>query len=104
MTWNQVIDRYGDDLPGLRLAQQESGEWLREYLGTVDVRLIETQRLDTTNEDPRARSYRNRRPTVLRYSEDLAERVQRLLTHYASRSQELDRTFPRASCSRLHSP
>lgn len=94
MTWDQVIDRYGDELPGLRHPRRESGEWLREFLDTVDVRLIETQRLDITNEDPRARSYRDRRPTVLRYTVDLAERVQRLLTRYASRSQELDRTFP----------
>lgn len=94
MTWEQAIHRYGDDLPGLRHPRRESSEWLREYLGTVNVRLIETQRLDTTDEDPASRSKRDRRPTVLRYTEDLAERIQRLLTRYASRSQELDRTFP----------
>jgi energy-coupling factor transporter ATP-binding protein EcfA2 len=68
--------------------------WLHQWLEAVNVKLIETQRLDITDEDRGFRLRKQRRPTVLRHAADLAKRIQHLLGRYASRSQELDRAFP----------
>lgn len=80
--------------------KKEHLDWLRDLLATVRVRLIETQRLDITDEDPATTNRRHasgstgRRPTVLRYAEDLAKRMKELLALSGARTQELDRTFP----------
>lgn len=80
-----------DSQPGSEL---EAPDWLREWLDAVNVSMIETKRLDIADEDPHSGLPVQRRPAVLRYSEHLAGRIQRVLARYAARSQELDRTFP----------
>lgn len=69
-------------------------EWLveaRHKLPTVH--LVRTQRLDIVEYD-KDESPQATKPTVEAYSEDLSVRIHQALAEYASRSQELDRTFP----------
>lgn len=100
MTRRDMRTLYGDVAMTARGSEHEHLDWLRELLATVSVRLIETQRLDITDEDPATMDRRHasgstgRRPTVLRYAEDLAKRMKELLALSGARAQELDRTFP----------
>ena len=98
---DDVVVDFGDQLPshpgsfGIELA------WLRELRQSMPVHFIGTERL-TLSPTHEPRRGRLRRPypthspqrTVRRYSEKLAEMVQRTLTEYATLSQSLDRTFP----------
>lgn len=96
----EVRARDGDASRTALTEGHEHLDWLRELLATVSVRLIETQRLDITDEDPATTDRRNangstgHRPTVLRYAENLAKRMKDLLALSGARAQELDRTFP----------
>ena len=99
-----VIQEYGDELPLRRRALIEQlalPPWLEEMRESNPVRFIGTERL-TSPSTSRLATIRSRRRfdrlsaerTVIRYSEELADRVQRTLTEYGTLSQSLDRTFP----------
>jgi len=107
-----LIDRYADELPELRtVLADDSGDMAEDastYLATIDVHLIETQRLLTTDRrlttdrHPRDAAYARAReedafspPTVRHYALDLAARLQQAMTENSSRSQVLDSSFPR---------
>lgn len=98
LTSMEVIERYGDYLPSrIKRTRHSVPGWMREFLDDqVNVKLIETKRLDITHETPPSRHPRHtgRVPTVVNHSELLAVQIRNLLARYASRSQELDRTFP----------
>ena len=99
-----VIQEYGDELPFRQRALIEQlalPPWLEEMRESNPVRFIGTERL-TSPSTSRLATIRSRRRfdrlsaerTVIRYSEELADRVQRTLTEYGTLSQSLDRTFP----------
>ena len=72
-------------------------EWLKEIQKSIRIRFIETQRLisfpDSRSRHKYEESHRMT-PTVLNYSEELANAIQKKLAEYAELSQSLDRTFP----------
>ncbi|MDH3601973.1 MAG: AAA family ATPase, partial [Candidatus Tectomicrobia bacterium] len=101
-----VLDRYGDELPGTEAElEPRSPKWLQELRTSIPVRFIDTERL-THPLPQRNRSARFSVPlhgygasvlnerTVRRYSEELGKLVQQTLTDYGALSQSLDRTFP----------
>ena len=107
---NQVLDLeavirdYSDELPLRRRIPEgrfRLPAWLEEMRGAIPVRFIGIERLThpTTYSSAVVRPRRelNRfspERTVIQYSQDLADRVQRTLTEYGTLSQALDRTFP----------
>lgn len=84
-----------------RLISRVSGlpKQLVEFLSSIDVHLIETQRLlNRVVSRSRPTSPFDTEParsTVLRYSEDITRRISSALAENSRRSQELDRKFPR---------
>ncbi len=70
-------------------------KWLSALRRSIPVRFIQTQRLDTfTREEVRNDEPGARVPTVKSYSKDLTQQLQLALGQYATRSSELDSTFP----------
>ncbi len=99
LDFKDVILRYQDDLPissKLR-GSISTPDWLKEFLGSVTVRLIEAQRLLRIPDDVRYREHRRQQAwsaTVEAYAEDLADAIKSKLAESATLSQSLDRTFP----------
>ncbi len=62
---------------------------LRRLRRQIRVQYIHTERLISMSEDEASP-----RRTVLRYAEELASRIERVLATFAQRAQELDRSFP----------
>lgn len=106
----EALERYRHMLPARLREQAEVTRALpaaiSKYWQSANVYLIETQRLLSSDQSPaeprRARAERppERMPTVMRFSQDVASRIQKALSELGQRSQELDRTFP----SRLVKP
>lgn len=113
--WEDTID--GEIVPFVELRQrygrrfttgQRSGEPLfggripepiREFTRSIGTHLIETQRLVTVLKSRSVAPDRRREPmtrtTVAAYSEDLKERLAKVLAQNSRTTQQLDRTFPR---------
>jgi predicted ATP-binding protein involved in virulence len=71
-------------------------EWLSEIVRSVDVRLIETQRLILEKKPIRhgiSRTQARTTATVIEYAQQLAGKIQAIFNDYARLSQQLDRTF-----------
>ena len=100
LTFSNVLEMYGHLLPADVYPEGEQPKELREFLGGVDVYLIETQRLlNIPVNQPTSRYVPGQRPEppksrVALYSEDLARQLKEALAHNSRRSQELDRRFP----------
>lgn len=95
---DEVLERYGDLLPpGFEeLRDRREASEIEAMRRNLHVRLIRTQRLDTSSvqlTDTHARQ-ESRMPTVELYSTDIVRKIQDVLAEYAARSQDLDRTFP----------
>jgi ABC-type transport system involved in cytochrome c biogenesis ATPase subunit len=103
LSLDDVMERYGEHLP---VAKREEPEWLQGLRHSLQVRLIQAERLQAMSR-PRGFRHRPHKPSpsraVMRYSEELGSIIQQKLTEYASISQSLDRTFP-ARVVTLHSP
>jgi hypothetical protein len=104
LTLQDVWIRYRSTIErlGVSMSAVTEPQWLKELRETFPpVRLIQTQRLTLTEDASDLPPHRPRRahqavgqPTVARYSRDLVEQIRSTLATYASRSQELDRSFP----------
>jgi energy-coupling factor transporter ATP-binding protein EcfA2 len=72
-------------------------DWLSGLMGSVRIRLIETQRLILQKKAaPRRASVRHRPPstaTITDYAQQLASKIQTSFNEYARLSQQLDQTF-----------
>lgn len=71
-------------------------EWLSGLMGSVKVRLIETQRLILQKKTGRTLRSRNRPPstaTITDYAQQLSGKIQASFNDYARLSQQLDQTF-----------
>ncbi|WP_157508862.1 AAA family ATPase [Luteipulveratus halotolerans] len=94
-----LVSRY----PGLKrfLREDQSdlgdgGERIRNYLATMRVHLIETQRLLLAEPSDRSNAIdRGLIPRVETFAEDLTKRLSIALAHNSRTSQKLDRSFPR---------
>jgi len=73
-------------------------DWLKSLAGSLNVRLINTERLVVTGQKPARRQTPSKqtqpRPSIIDYSERLVQIVKGKLTEYAQKSQALDRSFP----------
>lgn len=67
---------------------QKLPEWLQDIINSIDIHLIESQRLLNISED------NEMIPSVNAYAKELAENIQEKLAEYGTLSQSLDRTFP----------
>ncbi|RLG30820.1 excinuclease [Methanosarcinales archaeon] len=87
-------DRFIGELPQ---KIENEPDWLKEIQKSIRIRFIETQHLisfpDSRSRHKYEESHRTT-PTVLNYSEELANAIQKKLAEYAELSQSLDRTFP----------
>ncbi len=94
-----VLERYKDRLPDYGNINLQPKELL-DLVSSVNVRMIETQRLSSQLRRRRVRlrpAYNivsATRRAVSAYSEELSEAIEATLTEYATLSQSLDRTFP----------
>lgn len=97
---DEVVGEYGEQLP---LQDSPDPPWLAEIKESMQVRFIGIERLtqqssyEIRSTSSRRRNYSSRpfpERTVRRYSNDLAQMIQKKVTEYASLSQSLDRTFP----------
>lgn len=100
LSTEQIIGRYADQLPDRLLSAFKLPPCLQEAVSSVDVHLVETQRLLSLEEQQDARLTASRRrampPSVVeKDAKDLADRISRLLQDYANESQKLDQTFPK---------
>jgi len=92
----EVLERYGDFLPNGENSYSED-DWLTQLKSDVHIRLIESQRLLNFLPSRSSRSYSgssSMSPTVLAYSEEIAQLIKSKLAEYGATSQSLDRTFP----------
>lgn len=98
-----VLDRYGDSLPDVRrVRRQRTPEWLRNVQQAIDTHFVGTDRLLARRGSARARRAEPQvTQAVVRYSEELAQRIQQTLARSGALSQSLDRTFPSRLVSRL---
>lgn len=94
---DDILDEYREEIPFRIAKNNDMPEWVSQILGEVRVRLIDTNRLRLERAFDRRRSARNRSSTeltVLRYAEELSEKIKSKLAESAAMSQSLDRTFP----------
>jgi hypothetical protein len=94
---DDVIDVYGDFLPGGLRKNRKIPEWLADLPKNFDVRVIEAQRLMSVSEkrrNVRPDGHYGYEPAVASYSRDLAARIQQKQAQYGTFSQQLDSTFP----------
>jgi len=96
-----VIETYEEVLPfSVEEYERKIPPWLEEIRASLPVRFIDTERLTdlpTYGRRPGSRSpyaYITPERTVRLYSIELAGKVQKTLTQYATLSQSLDRSFP----------
>jgi len=97
----EILDT--DDLVGRfgvrrRTLKEDRGfpDWLSGLMGSVKVRLIETQRLILQKKAVRRAPSRNRPPstaTITDYAQQLSGKIQASFNEYARLSQQLDQTF-----------
>lgn len=98
LSLEEVFLRYGDEFPSRikRLARIPAE--FEEVLKSVPINFIQTQRLFVS---PQKENYKSQypasssRPTVERYSEEMAERMQEALRQSGTVAASLDRTFPK---------
>jgi len=95
-----IIKMYADRLPDKLAILQHLPPWLDEVISSVDVHLVETQRLlSLKNQEyrrySRTRRFRELRSVVEEDAKNLSDRISKLLQQYANKSQQLDQTFPK---------
>jgi predicted ATP-binding protein involved in virulence len=91
----EVVERYDAALPRSVRSRVRIPEWLEQVRGAFNCRLINTQRLYTTEKTERhGQSDETTTLTVKTYSSDLATQISRTLATGAVVAQVLDQTFP----------
>ena len=98
LSTDQVVETYSDHIPRRIRNSSAIPEWLQIAISSVNVHLVETQRLLHLDELEERRPPRRRKivpaSVVERDASDLSNRIGRLLQRYANESQKLDQTFP----------
>jgi predicted ATP-binding protein involved in virulence len=101
-TRSTLVRKFSHVLPDrLKIDITDEPEWLSQFMTSLKVHLVETQRLllpDSFVHPPHMRSRGPSRKafasTVKKYSADLRSRASAALAQYAEHSQSLDRSFP----------
>lgn len=99
-TTDEIIERYGDQLPEKLLKSLKLPDWLEIAVTSVRVNLVETQRLlALEDEEKMAARYKRARmrtsSVVEKDALDLAAKIGQVLQQYANESQKLDQSFPK---------
>ena len=98
LSTDQVVEIFSDNIPTRIRDSMTVPEWLQAAISSVNVHLVETQRLLHLDETKERHPHRRRRivpaSVVERDASDLSRRIGRLLQKYANESQKLDQTFP----------
>jgi len=95
LSLNDVIDKYGHHLSkikGINLFREPN--WWIEILKSLEIHLIESQRLFNIEHKSSYKKGPQMVPAVTIYADELAETIQQKLAESATLSQSLDRTFP----------
>ena len=93
---DDIADTYGNMFP-VRKRKKPTPEWLLEISKSIDIRLIEAQRLlsfPDTRRTRRSDMPMGFEPSVSSYSKELAGSIQEIQARYGTSSQQLDSTFP----------
>ncbi|NEZ57115.1 AAA family ATPase [Adonisia turfae] len=103
LSLEDVVERFGDSLSdyfpkNIRASySRKEPEWLKDLKNSINIRLIESQRLLNLVANSSSRKYRGQ-PSMLStasaYSDELAKLMQEKFNEYGTTSQSLDRTFP----------
>ncbi|AKB86184.1 AAA family ATPase [Methanococcoides methylutens] len=93
LTSEEVMNLFSDRLPQKR---KDEPAWLKTALSSINICFIKTQRLLSISYSQPVETERKTAvtPSVISYSEELANLMQKKLAEYATLSQSLDRTFP----------
>ncbi len=92
---DELVGRFGVRRGALK-DRRVFPDWLSGLMGSVKVRLIETQRLILQKKAVRHAPSRNRPPstaTITDYAQQLSGKIQASFNEYARLSQQLDQTF-----------
>lgn len=99
---DELLARYSDYLPGKHkqvVGYKPPTPEARVFMESLSVHLIETQRLLNTKRSENAPGVSQRdhvdQSTVVRFAEDLAQRLRDAMTENSRVSQKLDSSFPR---------
>lgn len=100
VSMQELVERYAYTLPAAvmrDMALSEVPDYLRDFCESVNVHLIETQRLTTrdSSEEARRPGDAAHRATVVQYADDLRSRLQHALASNSRTTQLLDRSFPK---------
>ncbi|MBF0566513.1 MAG: AAA family ATPase [Nitrospirae bacterium] len=102
LSLEDVLERFGQVLPPPRISRfplkkGSETEWFDKIKKELSIRFIEAQRLMSFQPSQSMKKYL-RKPqmifAVVKYSEEIATTIQKILSQYGSISQDLDRTFP----------
>jgi predicted ATP-binding protein involved in virulence len=96
ISYTQVIERYGDELPAAFRSDNKETPIFDDLVGKIDCHLIATQRLiKNSPRDPRkGRQGTENTSVVDSNAVDLASRIEAATRAYAATAQRLDQTFP----------
>ena len=98
LTTEEVVFRYGHIIQRDLFTQtEEKPKWFIDKYEQINVSLIETQRLISTEIREESRPER----TVEKYSRELSQTIKRYLTESTELSSKLDRTYPNRLIERL---
>ena len=104
ITTAEVYNLYSDFLPSRAQQQVHLPEWLSKLRGSINCRLIDTQRLQTrSKKENMAQVDELNGSTAKIYSSELAKELSGLLANSAIEAQRLDQTFPSRILRRLAS-
>jgi len=95
----QVIESYHDRLPLNKDIYEGEPSWLKEITSSVNIHLIETQRLLKFKGDEEEYHYNRSSvptpsPIVLEFSSELCDLIEKAFANYGTLSQSIDRNFP----------
>lgn len=107
-TTEEIIELYANQIPEKFIKSVRPPEWLQSVVSSVDVHLVETQRLLLVDKDDRSIGHSRRRhaenfSVVDENAKHLSLKISKLLQKYANKSQEFDQSFPKRVIEKISS-
>ena len=98
---DELVHKFGHFVPyDIRSGETEKPKWFAERYETINVSLIETQRLISIED----REETTHEKTVEKYAKELSRTIKADLTQSTELSSKLDRTYPNRLVDRLKQP
>lgn len=111
LSLEDVLEEYSEQLPPALVETRPEPEWLKELRAAIPIRLVDTQRLESRPLERQVRRGYDRTrdsersvPAVVRYSEEIAGRMQEVIAAYGAKASDLDRSFPSRLLMRPQDP